>query len=400
MSTLAINAGSSSLKFGLFDDLDGTALMTGEMDWADGNREQAQLIVRPRQGTTVKSRLSLTGSATAAARVVQVALAAVAADKNSARAITAVGHRIVHGGAEYRDSVLLNSKVKAAIGQLSELVPLHNPPALRAVEAVENALPGTPQVAVFDTAFYASMPPKVCLYATPYDWYQHWGVRRYGFHGISHAYCARRAAEMMGRELSQLRLVSCHLGGGCSATAVRAGVALATTGGFSPLEGLMMGTRCGAIDPGVLLHLQRQQGLTYKELDRALNHSSGLLGVSGVSPNLAQIEVAAAQGNPRARLAFDMFAEQVREAIGRLAAALGGMDALIFTDRIGEGSAALRAAACEGLDFMGLHLDGKRNAEARADVDIATADSPARILVIHTEEELMVARETRRVVAR
>jgi acetate kinase len=180
---------------------------------------------------------------------------------------------------------------------------------------------------------------------------------------------------------------------------VRAGTALATTGGFSPLEGLMMGTRCGSIDPGILLHLQRQQGLTCKELDRALNHSSGLLGVSGVSPNLAQIEVAAAQGNPRARLAFDMFAEQVREAIGRLAAALGGMDALIFTDRIGEGSAALRAAACEGLDFMGLRLDGKRNAEARADVDIATADSPARILVIHTEEELMVARETRRVMA-
>jgi acetate kinase len=202
---------------------------------------------------------------------------------------------------------------------------------------------------------------------------------------------------MMGRELSQLRLVSCHLGGGCSVTAVCGGVAVATTTGYSPLEGLMMGTRCGSIDPGILLHLQRQHGLTHKELDHALNHRSGLLGVSGLSPNLAQIEVAAAQGNKRARLAFEMFADQVRGAIGRFAATLGGIDALTFTDRVGEGSATLRAAVCEGLDFMGLRLDGKRNSEARPDADIAAGDSPARIMVIHTEEELMVARETLRV---
>jgi acetate kinase len=397
MSILAINAGSSSLKFGLFDDDGGANLVSGELDWADGNRQQAQLVVRPRHGTTVRSRLSLPDSSTAAARVIQLALGAASSGAGHAPAITAVGHRVVHGGAEFRSSVLIDGKVKAAIGRLGELVPLHNPPALKAIEAVEAALPGKPQVAVFDTAFYASLPPKAYLFATPYEWYEHWGIRRFGFHGISHAYCARRAAEILGRDISQLRLVSCHLGGGCSATAVRGGAAVATTTGFSPLDGLMMGTRCGSMDPGVLLHLQRQEGLSLKELDRALNYCSGLLGVSGVSPNLAQIEVAAAQGNKRARLAFEMFADQVRGAIGSLAATLGGIDALIFTDRIGEGSPALRAAVCEGLDFMGLRLDRKRNTEASPDMDIASMDSAARIMVIHTEEAMMVARETRRV---
>lgn len=400
MSTLAINAGSSSLKFGLFDEPDCASLVTGEIDWADGNREEAQLIVRPRQGTIVRSRLPLPDSSTSAARVIQVALSSMPFAADPAAAISAVGHRIVHGGAEFRESILIDSKVKEAIGRLCELTPLHNPPALKAIEAVEEALRGKPQVAVFDTAFHASLPPKAFLYAAPYDWYERWGIRRFGFHGISHAYCARRAAEIMGRDLSELRLVTCHLGGGCSATAVRGGVAVATTGGFSPMEGLMMGTRCGSIDPGVLIHLQRQEGLTCKELDRTLNHFSGLLGISGVSPNLAQIEVAAAQGNKRARLAFEMFADQVRGAIGRLAATLGGIDALTFTDRVGEGSPALRAAACEGLDFMGICLDARRNSDGRPDTDIAASRSPARIMVIHTEEELMVARETRRVMDR
>ncbi|MGP8199870.1 MAG: acetate/propionate family kinase [Limisphaerales bacterium] len=400
MSILAINAGSSSLKFGLFDGPDCAALVTGELDWADGNREEAQLIVRPRQGTIVRSRLPLPDSSSAAARVIQVALGALPPGTDPSAAINAVGHRIVHGGADYRDSIIIDSDVKEAISLASELAPLHNPPALKAIHAVEEALPGKPQVAVFDTSFHAGLPPKAFLYAVPYDWYERWGIRRFGFHGISHAYCARRAAEIMGRDPSQLRLVSCHLGGGCSATAVKGGVAVATTSGFSPMDGLMMGTRCGAIDPGILIHLQRREALTGKELDRALNHFSGLLGISGVSPDLAQIEVAATQGNNRARLAFDMFADQVRGAIGRLAATLGGIDALTFTDRVGEGSPSLRAAVCQGLDFMGICLDAKRNPEARPDTDIATPGSPARILVIHTEEELMVARETRRVARR
>ena len=393
MSILAINAGSSSLKFGLFSDDTCEPLISGEIDWVSGDRQQAQLVVRPRQGPAVRSRVPVPDSSTAAACAIQAVVDSTGAEQ----VITAVGHRIVHGGEEFRTSVLIDDKVKAAIARLCPLAPLHNPPALKAIEAAETALPGKSEVAVFDTTFYASLPVKAYLYPVPYDWYHDWGIRRFGFHGISHAYCARRAAELMGRDLAQLRIISCHLGGGCSATAIRGGVAVATTGGFSPLEGLMMGTRCGSIDPGILLHLLRDQALAHKDLDRALNHSSGLLGVSGVSADLAQIEQAAAQGNKRAHLAFEMFADHVRSSIGALAVTLGGLDAVIFTDRIGEGSPALRASVCKGLQIVGVQLDTERNSASRPDTDISTTDSPARVLVIHTEEELMVARETRRV---
>jgi acetate kinase len=311
--------------------------------------------------------------------------------------IAIVGHRVVHGGAEFRQSVLINGQVKAGIARLNKVAPLHNPPALKAIEAVEALLPGVPQVAVFDTSFFAQLPPKAYLFALPYDYYERLGIRRFGFHGLSHGYCAGRAAELLGRPLSGLRLISCHLGGGCSAAAVRGGVAVATTLGFSPLDGLMMGTRSGSVDPGILLYLLRERAVTLEELNRVLNYSSGLLGISGLSSDLARIESAAAQGNERARLAFDMFADQVRSAIGALAATLGGVDALTFTDRMGEQSAALRAAACAGLEFMGLRLDLDLNTAAKPDADIAKPDSPARIFVIHTQEELVVAREARRV---
>jgi len=394
MSILAINAGSSSLKFGLFGDDACERLVTGEIDWANGNREQAQLLVRPRNGTTVRSRLPVPDDFTAAACAIQAALGASKPGSNGATPIRAVGHRVVHGGAEFHSSVQIDERVKGAIARLSDLAPLHNPPALKAIEAAQSALPGKPQVAVFDTAFYSHLPPKEYLYGVPYNWYQDWGIRRFGFHGISHAYCVSRAAELLKRDPAQLRIISCHLGGGCSAIAVRGGVAVATTGGFSPLDGLMMGTRCGAIDPGILLHLQRQQGMTHKELARALNYSAGLLGISGVSADLAEIEMAAAQGNERARLAFDMFALHVRGAIASLASTLGGVDVLTFADRIGEGSPALRAAACEGLRFMGVELDRERNVAARPDTDISAAGSAVRVIVTHTEEELVVARET------
>ena len=311
--------------------------------------------------------------------------------------IESVGHRIVHGGAEFQESVLIQSRVKAGIARLSELAPLHNPPALAAIDAVEKALPGVPQVAVFDTTFYANLAPKAYIYSLPYEWYLNWGIRRFGFHGISHAYCARRAAELLGRDLHDLRIVSCHLGGGCSATAIQGGIAIATTLGFTTLDGLMMGTRSGAVDPGILTFLQRRHGLTVEQLDSALMNGSGLLGVSGVSLDLAKIETAAAQGNERARLAFDIFADQVRSAIGALAVKMGGVDALVFTDRIGENSPALRSAACDGLECLGACLDLQRNTANRPDSDIATEASRARILVVHTREELMIARETRRV---
>jgi acetate kinase len=398
MSILAINSGSSSLKFGLFDAAAREPLLAGDLDWAHGDRARARFTLRPRNGQPVTSQTAAPDDSTVARLVVNAALDGGQAGPDGRRGITVVGHRLVHGGAEFRDSVLIDGRVKAGIAGLNNLAPLHNPPALKAIEAAEALLPGVPQVAVFDTAFFAQLPPKAFLYALPYEYYERWGIRRFGFHGLSHAYCASRAAELLGQPLTGLRLITCHLGGGCSAAAVRGGVAVATTLGFSPLEGLMMGTRPGSVDPGILLYLQREHGLTLAELDHALNYSSGLLGVSGVSPDLAQIERAAAKGNERARLAFDLFADRVRSAIGSLAATLGGVDALTFTDRVGEHSAALRAAACEGLEFMGLRLDPARNASVQPDADVARPDSPARILVIHTEEEWVVAREARRVV--
>jgi acetate kinase len=393
MNALALNAGSSSLKFALFDTAP-EPMVSGDIDWADGNRQRAQLTLLA-NGKTSRSQVQVPDESIAAARAIESVLEAAGI---GADGIAVVGHRLVHGGAEFRESMRIDQKVKMALAKLSRLAPLHNPPALKVVETVEAVLPGVPQVAVFDTAFYAQLPPKVFMFPLPYEWHRDWGIRRYGFHGLSHAYCASRAAELLGRPLASLRLISCHLGGGCSATAVRDGVAAATTMGFSPLDGLMMGTRCGSIDPGIILHAQRECGLTAEQIDHALNHRSGLLGISGVSPDLARIEEAAAAGNERARLAFEMFADRVRGAIGALAAGLGGVDALVFTDRIGENSPALRAAACQGLEFMGLRLDAERNRAALPDTDVAAPDSPARIVVVHTREEWMVAREARRVV--
>jgi acetate kinase len=269
---------------------------------------------------------------------------------------------------------------------------------LEAIKAAETSFPGLPHVAVFDTAFYKNLPPQAYIYPLPYEYYQRYGVRRFGFHGTSYSYCVARATEILKPRSQPLNLVICHLGGGCSATAVRGGQAVATTSGFSPLDGLMMGTRPGALDPGILLALQQEHSATMEQITRALNSSSGLLGVSGISSDFDEIEKAAANGHERAQLALAMFADRVRSAIGGLTVTLGAVDALVFTDRVGE-SPALRTAVCQGLEILGLRLDRELNASCRPDADVATADSRARILVIRTREELMIARESFRVLA-
>ena len=389
MSILVFNAGSSSLKFGLFDSKALTTLGSGVIDWADGNRRRAKFTLRCGHQQQTQSTVDVVDDRAAATRAIR----ALIEEHN----INVVGHRVVHGGANSQSAARIDDNVKATITAFAEVAPLHNPPALQAIQASEVALPGVPQVAVFDTGFFAALPERAYLLPLPYEWYEKWGVRRFGFHGISNAYCAGRAAEMLGRGLSELRIVTCHLGGGCSVTAVRGGVPVATTMGMTPLAGIMMGSRSGSIDPGILIHLQRRCGLTVEEIDEALTYHSGLLGLSGVSPDLATIEAAAGRGNLRARMAFDIFADSVRSAIGASVVSMGGTDALVFTDRIGEGSAALRAAACEGLECVGLRLDAERNAVCRPDADVAAPDSPAKLLVIHTREELMIAREARRV---
>jgi acetate kinase len=424
MSILVFNSGSSSLKFGLFEAETCRTLASGSIDWADGDRRRAVLTFHAEQGGEFRAAVDVPDDQTAVSCAIRTLAESNPAGAEPYTTIDVVGHRVVHGGGEFPGNVLIDERVKATIAGLAELAPLHNPPALGTICAAEAVLSGAAQVAVFDTAFFAHLPLRAQVYPVPYSWYADRGIRRFGFHGLSHQYCSQRAAEMVGRQgffddrtsdaeaetsrghdrtfpaTKKLRIVSCHLGGGCSAAAIQGGVAIAHTMGFTPMEGLMMGTRSGSVDPGVLIHLQRRYGLTVAELDDALNFRSGLLGVSGVSPDFAKVEEAAAAGNPRARLAVEMFADRVRSAIGSMAVTMGGVDVLIFTDRVGENSAVARAAACDGLECLGLQLDPQRNAACRPDADIARPQSPARILVIHTREELMIAREAWRVAVR
>lgn len=391
MTILVLNAGSSSLKFALFAKEAAEPSVRGIIDWKGD--QQTTLTVEPagtsKQHKQVEAADYLAG--------VKLILATLEEGGYLKEPVTAVGHRVVHGGVEFRGSVRIDAKVKETIQRLSEQAPLHNPPALETIRAAEQALPDVPHVAVFDTAFHATLEPSAYLYAVPFAWYEQWGIRRFGFHGISHEYCSRRAAEMLERDAKDLRLVICHLGNGCSATAVKGGKSIATTMGFTPLEGLMMGTRSGSVDPGVLLSLLNQGKLTAEQLDQMLNHESGLLGISGVSSDFRSVQQAADQGHNRAQLALRMYANRVRTAVGALAVHMGGLDALVFTAGVGENSASLRAAVCPGLECLGLRLDSDKNNRCQPDKDIAQEGSEGRILVIRTREELLIAQEAAKV---
>ncbi len=361
VSVLALNAGSSTIKFSLFA---GNALELS----AEGTLEDPP-------ANSVEKILSSIG------------------DRLDADPVAAVGHRVVHGGRHFRESVRVDARVMGLISSLAKLAPLHNPPALRAIVAARKALPGVPHVAVFDTAFFAELPPERHVYPLPYEWYEELGIRRYGFHGISHAYCAGRAAEFLGRPPEAFRVVICHLGNGCSATAVLGGKPVTTTMGFTPLEGLMMGTRAGSIDPGILFYAMERMGISPSELAAVLQRGSGLLGVSGVSSDFRAVRDAAGEGNERARLALAIYAHSVRAAIGALAVTLGGVDALVFTAGVGENAAELREEVCRGLDCLGLRLDPGRNRTLRPDAELSADGPGGRILALHTREDLHIARE-------
>jgi acetate kinase len=305
--------------------------------------------------------------------------------------IDLVGHRVVHGGEKYRQPILINAEVKAEIDQLSIFAPLHNPANLMGINAIESLSGNIPQIAVFDTAFYAHLPEVAYVYPIPYQWLER-GIRKYGFHGISHQYCTQRGAELLGRDLKELRLISCHLGNGCSLAAVKFGRCIETTMGFTPLDGLMMGTRCGSIDPGIILHLLREQEYTVAELDHILNFESGLLGVSGVSNDLREINKAIATGNARAKLAVDIYIDRLVAKIGSLLPNLGGVDALIFTGGVGENHPGIRTTVAAKLAFLGVEIDPDLNSlPMTVDCDLATSQSQVRILTIHTQEEWEIA---------
>jgi acetate kinase len=306
--------------------------------------------------------------------------------------IDVVGHRVVHGGPHFEEPVLVTPEVKSAITHASAFAPLHNQAALEGMELIERLFGSIVQVAVFDTGYHRRMPVAAAVYPGPYEWFES-GIRRYGFHGINHQYCAARAARLLRRDLKSLRLVTCHLGNGCSLAAISGGISMDTTMGFTPLEGLMMGTRSGSVDPGILTYLMRQGKLQDEEIDAVLNLKSGLLGISGLSADMREILVAMDKGHSRAKLAFDIYVHRLQAGIGAMVVVLGGIDALVFTAGIGENSPEVRAAACIQLGFLGLTLDPAANAKASADADIAAPDSGGRVLVIRAQEDWAIALE-------
>lgn len=403
MKILVLNAGSSSQKSCLYElgntlpDEPLPPLWEAEIDWTH-HQGWVELQVKTAQGNQLKEEFELESRSNTISRMLTTLWSGETQVIEDFREIDVIGHRVVHGGEDYQQSTFVTPEVKAAIARLAVFAPVHNPANLEGIEAIEQVMGEVPQVAVFDTAFHAQLPPPAYIYPGPYNWLKT-GIRRYGFHGISHQYCANRAAKLLNRELQELRLISCHLGNGCSLAAIREGISIDTTMGFTPLEGLMMGSRSGSVDPGILIHLLRQEDFTADKLDQILNRGSGLLGVSGVSADLRQIMEAISCGNARAQLALDIYIHRLRSYIGAMLASLRGLDALVFTAGVGEHSALVRAATCEAFEFLGLKLDLEKNDRSPIDADIAAVDSAVRVLVIHTQEDWAIAQECWRLVS-
>jgi acetate kinase len=403
MKILVLNSGSSSQKSAVYELGDTlpagppAPLWEAKIEWR-GREAAGELTWRDRGSPAAKQAVRVGSRGRATERMLGL-LTAGARPVLRPGELAAAGHRIVHGGTEYRAPTRIDARVKAAIARFSEFAPLHNRAELDGIRAVERLFGAVPQIAVFDTAFHRRMPLAAEVYPLPYRWFRQ-GIRRYGFHGINHRYASERAAELLGANRATLRLVSCHLGNGCSLAAIRGGRSVDTTMGYTPLEGLMMGTRSGSVDPGILIHLIRKHSFSGAELDDLLNRRSGLAGISGVGSDMRELLAAAAKGNARARLALEMFVHRLRAGIGAMLGSLGGLDALLFTGGIGENAAEVRARACEGFRFLGLELDAKKNARARGDVDVAAKRSPVRVLVIRAQEDWAIARECRRILRR
>jgi acetate kinase len=402
MRILVFNAGSSSQKASLYEIGDSLPLDPPEPLWegkVELDGDHVHIRAKNSQNASVEDylRLPSPGGPIYLAQALVGLWSGKALEARPPASIDAAAHRIVNGGAEYRDPAVITSEVKAAIARMASSAPLHNAVELDGTEFVEKRFGRIPQVAVFDTGFHKTLPEAAYVYPGPYEWVAH-GIRRFGFHGINHQYCAERAAQLLRKDLVSLKIVTCHLGNGCSLAGVKGGRSVDTTMGFTPLEGLMMGTRSGSIDPGILTYLMRQ-GITGAQLDETLNRKSGLLGISGVSSNMREIVRAMKDGNARAKLAFDIFVHRLRSLIGTMMATLDGIDVLVFTGGIGENSPEVRAAACAGFGFLRLHLDILQNARDDGDRDVAARESEVRILVIAAQEDWAIAKETWKLLA-
>ena len=392
MKILVINAGSSSLKYQLLDPETQQVLAKGlcERIGIDG-----RFTYKPEGKEPIKdAEVAMPTHSEAIQTVLNALVDPANGVISSMDEIDAVGHRVVHGGEKFAKSVLITDEVMAAIEECNPLAPLHNPANIIGIKACQTLMPKTPMVAVFDTAFHQTMPALAYTYALPYEFYTEDKVRRYGFHGTSHKYVAARAAAMLGKPIQELKLISCHLGNGSSITAVDGGKSVDTSMGFTPLAGLPMGTRSGDLDAGILEYLMHKHGYDIDKMLNILNKKSGVEGISGVSSDFRDLETAANEGNDRAQLALDVFAYSVKKLIGSYAAAMGGVDAVIFTAGVGENDPGTRAKAVAGLEFMGIQIDPEKNNVRGKEVDVAAAGSRARVLVIPTNEELMIAQDT------
>lgn len=398
MKILVLNCGSSSVKYQFIDISKSYVLAKGMVSRI--GMSAAVLVHKPHDRPEVTISSEILDHIMAVEHVIAMLLSpnhGVIRDKSE---INAVGHRVVHGGEKFPDSVLIDRELMQVLRSCIELAPLHNPHNIRGITACTQILPGVPQVAVFDTAFHQKMPPHAYIYGIPYVLYKRYSIRRYGFHGTSHHYVSRRAAKMLDRPLEDLRIITCHLGNGASMTAIKRGISIDTTMGFTPLEGLLMGTRSGDLDPAIILHIMAREELSLHEANTLLNKHSGLQGISGVSGDMRDIIGEAQKGNSSAQLALDIYCYRIRKYIGAYSAAMGGLDVLVFTAGIGENSPLVREKCCQDLEFLGITIDDAKNEEAsnKSSTCIQTEDSTVEVMVIPTNEELVIALDTQRVI--
>ncbi len=393
MNILVINCGSSSLKYQLID-------MTNEKVLAKGLAERigiegSKVKHQPEGKEKVVIEKPMANHKVALEIVTNALIDPEHGAIKSMDEISAVGHRVVHAGEKFSGSVVLNDEVMEALRECIDLAPLHNPPNIMGIEACQELMPNVSMVGVFDTAFHQTMPKDAFIYPLPYELYEKYGIRRYGFHGTSHKYVTNRTAEILGKNIEDLKIITCHLGNGASIAAVKEGKSIDTSMGLTPLEGLAMGTRCGDIDPAIVTFIMEKENLDINGTNNLMNKKSGVLGISGVSSDFRDIEDAAAEGNERAQLALDVFARRVKKYVGSYAAVLGGVDAIVFTAGLGENSPETREAVCEGLEYMGVELNKEENKVRGKEKIVSTENSKVKVLVVPTNEELMIARDTK-----
>ncbi len=395
MKVLVLNSGSSSIKYQFFDTEKKIALAKGLVDRI--GMSGAVLSHQRYDGNNIKIAGEILDHQIAVEYVLGVMLSKNHGVIDDKKDIDAVGHRVVHGGETFSGSVFITDEVVKVLQDNIELAPLHNPPNIKGIQACQRILPDTPQCGVFDTAFHSHMPPKSYLYGIPYELYKKYKIRRYGFHGTSHLYVSQRAAALLNKDVKDLKIITAHLGNGCSMAAVKNGQSMDTTMGFTPLEGLLMGTRSGDLDPSLILFIMGKEGLTVGEANTLLNKHSGLIGISGESSDMREILTAVKDNQQRAKWAFEIFCYRIKKYVGAYAAAMGGLDALVFTGGIGENSKEIREEVCKEMEFLGIHLDDLKN--QNSDEIISAENSKVSVMRIPTNEELVIALDTAKIVS-